>query len=135
MVNVTCSRPQRNVHRPGFEPGTPWSEIRRPYHWATPPPSRLPLLGIKKIKTSLNRITNRNNAHFSSKQYEIFNICKISFNKRYLLHTYILLCTIATFQKAGTCLEAQQSMAKQPIKGCVSNHSRTCGKSVSEKSE
>ena len=53
----------------------------------------------------------------------------------YLLHTYILLCTIATFQKAGTCLEAQQSMAKQPIKGLVSNHSRTCGESVSEKSE
>ena len=53
----------------------------------------------------------------------------------YLLHTYILLCTIATFQKAGTCLEAQQRMAKQPIKGCVSNHSRTCGESVSEKSE
>ena len=49
----------------------------------------------------------------------------------YLLHTYILLCTIATFQKAGTCLEAQQSMAKQPIKGCVSNHSRMCGESVS----
>ena len=24
---------------------------------------------------------------------------------------------IATFQKAGTCLDAQQSMAKQPIKG------------------
>ena len=22
-VNVTCSRPQRNVHRPGIEPGTP----------------------------------------------------------------------------------------------------------------
>ena len=72
--------------------------------------------------------------NYSSK-HEIFNICKISFNKRYLLHTYILLCTIATFQKAGTCLEAQQSMAKQPIKGCVSNHSRTCGESVSEKSE
>ena len=53
----------------------------------------------------------------------------------YLLHTYILLCTIATFQKAGTCLEAQQSMAKQPIKGCVSNHSRTCGESVSEKNQ
>ena len=52
-----------------------------------------------------------------------------------LLHTYILLTPTATFQKAGTCLEAQQSMAKQPIKGCVSNHSRTCGKSVSEKSE
>ena len=47
----------------------------------------------------------------------------------YLLHTYILLCTIATFLKAGTCLEAQQSMAKQPIKGCVSNHSCTCGES------
>ena len=40
-VNVTCSRPQRNVHRPGFEPGTPWSEIRRPNHCATPPPSLL----------------------------------------------------------------------------------------------
>ena len=34
-VNVTCSRPQRNVHRTGFEPGTPWSEIRRPNHFAT----------------------------------------------------------------------------------------------------
>ena len=37
-VNVTCSRSQRNVHRSGFEPGTPWSEIRRPNHCATPPP-------------------------------------------------------------------------------------------------
>ena len=37
-VNVTCSRPQRNVHRPGLEPGTPWSEIRRLNHCATPPP-------------------------------------------------------------------------------------------------
>ena len=51
----------------------------------------------------------------------------------YLLHTYILLCTIATFQKAGTCLEAQQSMAKQPIKGCVSNHSRTCRRKCERK--
>ena len=34
-----------------------------------------------------------------------------------------------------TCLDAQQSMAKQPINGCVSNHSRMWGKSVSEKSE
>ena len=34
---MTCSRPQRNVHRPGFEPGTPWSEIRHPNHCATPP--------------------------------------------------------------------------------------------------
>ena len=32
---MTCSRPQRNVHRPGFEPGTPWSEIRRPNLCAT----------------------------------------------------------------------------------------------------
>ena len=62
-------------------------------------------------------------------------ISKISFNKRYLLHTYICYTHIATFQKAGTCLDAQQSMAKKPISGCVSNHSRTCGKSVSEKSE
>ena len=37
---MTCSRPQRNVHRPGFEPGTPWSEIRRPNHCATPQPLR-----------------------------------------------------------------------------------------------
>ena len=81
---------------------------------------------------------SHNEAHICmlvKQENEIFNICKISFNKRYLLHTYILLHTIATFQKAGTCLEAQQSMAKQPIKGCVSNHSRTCGESVSEKSE
>ena len=53
-----------------------------------------------------------------------------------LLTVYLyLLYLIATFQKAGTCLDAQQSMAKQPIKGCVSIHSRTCGKSVSENSE
>ena len=52
-----------------------------------------------------------------------------------LLHTYICYTPIATFQKAGTCLDAKQSMAKQPISGCVKNHSRTCGKSVSEKSE
>ena len=37
-VNVTCSRPQRNVHQLGFEPGTPWSEIRHPNHCATLPP-------------------------------------------------------------------------------------------------
>ena len=66
------------------------------------------------------------------RKQNFINICKISFNKRYLLHTYICYYPIATFQKAGTCLDAQQSMAKQPIKGCVSNHSRTCGKSVSE---
>ena len=35
-----------------------------------------------------------------------------------LLYTYICYYPIATFQKAGTCLDAQQSMAKQPIKGC-----------------
>ena len=34
---MTCSRPQRNVHRRGIEPGTPWSEIRRPIHCANPP--------------------------------------------------------------------------------------------------
>ena len=49
----------------------------------------------------------------------------------------LMICytPIATFQKAGTCLDAQQSMAKQPIKGCMSNQNRTCGKSVSEKSD
>ena len=38
---MTCSRPQRNVHRRGIEPGTPWSEIRRPIHCATPPLSHV----------------------------------------------------------------------------------------------
>ena len=49
----------------------------------------------------------------------------------------LMICytPIATFQKAGTCLDDKHSMAKQPIKDCVSNHSCTCGKSVSEKSE
>ena len=72
---------------------------------------------------------------FPYQKQNFINICKISFNKRYLLYTYICYYPIATFQKAGTCLDAQQSMAKQPIKGCVSNHNRTCGKSVSKKSE
>ena len=36
-IHVTCSRPQRKAHRPGFEPRTPWPEIRRPNHCATPP--------------------------------------------------------------------------------------------------
>ena len=66
---------------------------------------------------------------------KFLHVSKISFNKRYLLHTYDCYTPIATFQKAGTCLDAQQSMAKQPIKDCVSNQSCTCGKSVSEKSE
>ena len=35
---MTCPRPQRNVHRPWYEPGTPWSEIRRPNHCTTAPP-------------------------------------------------------------------------------------------------
>ena len=53
-----------------------------------------------------------------------------------LLTVYLyMLNPIATFQKAGTCLDAQQSMAKQPIKGFMSNQNRMCGKSVSEKSE
>ena len=69
------------------------------------------------------------------KRRNFINICKISFNKRYLLYTYLCYYPIATFQKAGTCLDAQQRMAKQPIKGCVSYHNRTCGKSVREKSE
>ena len=38
---MTCSRPQLNVHRRGIEPGTPWSEIRRPIHCATPPLSHV----------------------------------------------------------------------------------------------
>ena len=38
-VNVTCSRPQRNVRRPGIEPGTPWPEIPHPNHCTTPPPT------------------------------------------------------------------------------------------------
>ena len=39
-----------------------------------------------------------------------------------LLTVYLyMLYPIATFQKAGTCLDVHQSMAKQPIKSCVSN--------------
>ena len=94
----------------------------------------VPIYQISRVQQAF-AVEKANLGHLHSPENEIFNICKISFNKRYLLHTYILLHTIATFQKAGTCLEAQQSMAKQPIKGCVSNHSRTCGESVSEKSE
>ena len=41
-VNVTCSRPQRNVHQRGIKQRTPWSEIRRPIHCATPPPTLIP---------------------------------------------------------------------------------------------
>ena len=66
------------------------------------------------------------------KIYAIVNHC---FNGALLTVYLYLLTPNATFQKAGTCLDAQQSMAKQPIKGCVSNHSRTCRKSVSENSE
>ena len=43
---MTCSRPQRNVHRPGFEPGTPWSEIRRPNPCATPPPLNIAFVSV-----------------------------------------------------------------------------------------
>ena len=64
-----------------------------------------------------------------------FSMILLNFNDALLTAYLYLLYRIATFQKAGTCLDAQQSMAKQPIEGCVSNHSRTCGKSVSENSE
>ena len=58
----------------------------------------------------------------------------VNFNGALLTaYLYILLTPTDTFQKAGTCLDAQQSMAKQPIKGCVSNHSRTCGKKCERK--
>ena len=67
---------------------------------------------------------------------EIIKGCKnANFNGALLTVYLYLLYPIATFQKAGTCLVAQLSMAKQPIKGCVSNHSRMCGKSVSKNSE
>ena len=36
-VNVTCSRPQQTVPRPGLEPGTPWSVVRDAKHCASPP--------------------------------------------------------------------------------------------------
>ena len=73
--------------------------------------------------------------HTKFRVKRIFLISKISFNKRYLLNTYICYTLLLHFQKACTCLDAQQSMAKQPINGCVSNHSCMCGKSMSEKSE
>ena len=51
-----------------------------------------------------------------------------SFNGALLTVYLYMLYPIATFQKAGTCLDDHQSMAKQPIKSCVSNQSCTCGK-------
>ena len=84
---------------------------------------------------TLKSILSVYHSNLHEEKNEIFLISKISFNKRYLLHTYICYTLLLPFQKAGTCLDAQQSMAKQPINGCVSNHSHTCGKSVSEKSE
>ena len=49
---------------------------------------------IYKIDIALN-ITNQNKS---------FNICKISFNKRYLLHTYICYTPLLPFQKAELVL-------------------------------
>ena len=80
------------------------------------------------------KIISHLSAHSFKFQRSLFKIISMSanFNGALLTAYLYLLYPIATFQKAGTCLDAQQSMAKQPIKGCVSNHSRTCGKSVSE---
>ena len=58
-VNVTCSRPQRNVHRPGFEPGTPWSEIRCPNHCATPPPLKVIEEQTVKNVSLVNKLLNQ----------------------------------------------------------------------------
>ena len=57
-----------------------------------------------------------------------FNVPVNSFNGALLTVYLYMLYPIATFQKAGTCLDVHQSMAKQPIKSCVTNQSRTCGK-------
>ena len=48
-----------------------------------------------------------------------FLICKkqVYLRSPYLIIISLLLALFATFQKAGTCLDDQQSMAKQPIKG------------------
>ena len=56
-VNLPCSRPQRNVHRPGFEPGTPWSEIRRPNHCATLLFDILQVLQVFHYKGTITRDT------------------------------------------------------------------------------
>ena len=69
----------------------------------------------------------------SMHQNEIFKR-KISFIKRYLPHNNLSYMPLPLFQK-WTRLGAQHSMAKQPIPDYVSNHNRTCGKSVSENSE
>ena len=79
---------------------------------------------LSRISKLLPKISG-GRSHFSLKFWASLNP----------VYTYICYYQIAAFQKAGTCLDAQQSMAKQPIKGCVSNQNRTCGKTVSEKSE
>ena len=48
-VNVTCSRPQQTVPRPGLEPGTPWSVVRDAKHCASPPPLEVSSLKYAKV--------------------------------------------------------------------------------------
>ena len=71
--------------------------------------------------------------HLCRLKRNFINLCKISFNKRYLLYTYICYTLLLPFKKLVLVLMITKawrnsSMAKQPIKSCVSNQSRTCGK-------
>ena len=92
---------------------------------------------VERIKKIESKIETQHPSHIPHhKSFEKMSVAKRQVTPKWmlrsclmalsLLHTYILLTPTATFQKAGTCLEAQQSMAKQPVKGCVSNHSRMC---------
>ena len=47
------------MHRPGFEPGTPWSEIRRPNHCATPPPYVCVFVFYRTVGVALSSLLKR----------------------------------------------------------------------------
>ena len=53
---MTCSRPHRMTHRPGLEPGTPWSEIQCPNHCTSPPPCHYWKIPLKRSGAFVNII-------------------------------------------------------------------------------
>ena len=67
-VNVTCPRPQRTAHRLGLEPGTPWSEIRRPNHCASPP--RHVIIFMRLVAKQLSEHRKRRSESACAQSYQ-----------------------------------------------------------------
>ena len=91
---MTCSRPQRNVHRPGFEPGTPWSEIRCPNHCATrhprDRPSILTLFVLGQFKLAFKLSTSSLMCCFTVREFiTIKSQFNLPFSLRKEHHLYI----------------------------------------------